>query len=157
MVITPTSSKYFLLGNHTTMSNQRIIDRLNTHKPGFLTLLGGEITDFDSDKKICTFTFYVPFDFCHTGDVVQGGFVTAMLDAAMAHAIFGSDPSVARLSSLEISTRYENATRGQTPLTVKGWVTKATKSIAFMSGEIRAADGQLCASAQSVAKISRKD
>jgi len=137
------------------MSNQRIIDHLNAHKPGFLKLLGGEITDFDSDRQVCTFTFRMPFDFCHTGDVVQGGFVTAMLDAAMAHAIFGSDPSVARLSSLEISTRYENATRGQTPLTVKGWVTKSTKSIAFMSGEIRAADGQLCASAQSVAKISR--
>ncbi len=138
------------------MQNQDIIDHLNQQKPGFLTLLGGEITGFDKEQQTCTFTFRVPFDYCHTGDVVQGGFVTAMLDAAMAHAIFGSDPSIVRLSTLEISTRYENATRGQTPLTARGWVTKATRSIAFMSGEIRALDGSLCASAQSVAKITRQ-
>ena len=137
------------------MSNQDIIDHLNREIPEFLRLLGGEITAFDKERQACTFTFKVPFDYCHTGDVVQGGFVTAMLDAAMAHAIFGSDPSITRLSTLEISTRYENATRGQTPLTVIGWVTKATKSIAFMSGEIRTLDGSLCASAQSVAKITR--
>lgn len=138
------------------MPNQEIIDRLNLYKPSFLTLLGGEVTGFDKKSRACTFTFTVPFDYCHTGDIVQGGFVTAMLDAAMAHAIFGSESAVTRLSTLEISTRYENATRGQTPLKVTGWVTKATNSIAFMSGEIRTMDGELCASAQSVAKITRQ-
>lgn len=139
------------------MNNADIVARLNAHKPGFLNFLGGNIIDLDLDARTCTFEFTVPLDYCHSGNIVQGGFVTAMLDAAMAHAVFGCDQSVVRLSSLEISTRYEDATRGEEPLTVTGRIRKATRSIAFLDGEIVNAAGGLCATAHSVAKIARSD
>ena len=137
------------------MDQQQRIDFLNEQKPGFLTLLGGEIIALDLDARTCTFEFTVPLDYCHSGNIVQGGFVTAMLDAAMAHAVFGTEINISRLSSLEISTRYEDATRGEVRLLVTGRVRKATRSIAFLDGEIIDADGKLCATAHSVAKISR--
>ena len=137
------------------MNRDDIIATLNEQKPPFLNFLGGSIVDVDNEKQTCVFEFCVPLDYCHSGNVVQGGFVTAMLDAAMAHAVFGLDPTITRLSSLEISTRYEDATRGEHVLTVTGRIRKMTRSIAFLDAEIHNAEGNLTATAHSVAKISR--
>ena len=40
-----------------------------------------EVVELDMANKK-QFLFTVPLEYCHSGDVVQGGFVTAMLDAA---------------------------------------------------------------------------
>lgn len=138
-----------------TMNPAHTIAMLNENKPAFLNFLGGKIVALDPKAQTCTFAFCVPLDYCHSGDVVQGGFVTAMLDAAMAHAVFGIDATVTRLSSLEISTRYESTTRGQQPLTVTGRIRKLTRSIAFLDAEIHDEVGNLTATAHSVAKIAR--
>ena len=130
---------------------------LNKQKPVFLNFLGGKIIALDPEARTCTFEFFVPLDYCHSGNIVQGGFVTAMLDAAMAHAIFGIDSSITRLSSLEISTRYESATCGEQTLTVTGRIRKVTRSIVFLDGEILDEQGNLTATAQSTAKIARAD
>ena len=132
-----------------------IIKRLNEFQPSFIDLLGGSVVAVDTERQACTFQFCVPLDYCHSGDVVQGGFVTALLDAAMSHAVFGCEPDVERLSTLEISTRYENVTRGASPITVTGWVRKLTRSVAFLEADIRDQQGATLATAQSVAKISR--
>jgi len=137
------------------MNTAEIVAALNKQKPAFLDLLGGRIVAFDTKAHICTFEFCVPLDYCHSGNIVQGGFVTAMLDAAMAHAIFGVDSSIKRLSSLEISTRYEAATCGEQRLTVTGRIRKLTRAIAFLEGEIHDEQGKLTATAQSIAKIAR--
>lgn len=137
------------------MANDELIAALNARKPGFLERLGGTIIDVDENVQSCTFRFVVPLDFCHSVNIVQGGFVTAMLDAAMAHAVFACDRTVTRLSSLEISTRYEDATRGEEELTVTGRIRKMTRSIAFLDGEILGPKGTVCATAHSVAKIGR--
>lgn len=139
------------------MNPAQAIAVLNEQKPVFLNFLGGKIIALDPEARTCTFEFCVPLDYCHSGNVVQGGFVTAMLDAAMAHAIFGIDSSITRLSSLEISTRYESATCGEQILTVTGRIRKVTRSIVFLDGEIRDEQGNLTATAQSTAKIARSD
>ena len=61
------------------MTDQEFIDRLNARRPGFLTMLGGNIVAIDRGEQTCTFEFNVSTDFCHSGDVVQGGFTTTML------------------------------------------------------------------------------
>lgn len=139
----------------TPMNKEQRIAMLNQHKPTFLNLLGGVIVDVDLEAGTCHFEFMVPLTYCHSGNIVQGGFVTAMLDAAMAHAVFACDETVARLSSLEISTRYEDATRGEDRLSVIGRIRKMTRSVAFLDGEILNSAGNVCATAHSVAKISR--
>ena len=132
------------------------VTELNRNAPDFIRLLGGEITELALDEKKAIFVFTVPLEYCHSGDIVQGGFVTAMLDAAMSHAAFGTDRTITGLASLDISTQYLGICRGNRPLTVCGWIKQATHRTAIFEGHIVSADGSIVATAQSVAKVSRK-
>ena len=136
-----------------------VVDRvteLNRNAPAFIRLLGGEVTELALDEQKATFVFTVPLEYCHSGDIVQGGFVTAMLDAAMSHAAFGTNRTITGLASINISTQYLGICRGNQPLKVSGWIRQATHRTAFFEGHIVSADGSLVATAQSVAKVSRQ-
>ena len=135
------------------------IVRLNENKPPFIEVLNGQIIAADSEAQSCTFEFRPTMDHCHSIDVVQGGFITVMLDAAMSHAVFAhlGPEGVVALSSLEVTTRYHAVTRGgKGPVYAKGWIRQATYKTAFMESELLDEDGKLLATAQSVAKISRE-
>lgn len=137
------------------VTDQDIIDGFNAHTPGFLSLFEGKVVAIDRHAKTCTFEFNVSTDFCHSVDVVQGGFVTAMLDAAMSHAVFASstEPLIS-VSSLEIKTSFiEPARAGR--LTAVGRVLKSTYKSAFLEGGLYDAQGLLTATSSSVAKLVR--
>ena len=141
------------------MNSNDHITELNEHKPPFIQLLNGEIIAADSEAQSCTFEFRPTTDHCHSVDVVQGGFITVMLDAAMSHAVFAhlGPEGVVALSSLEVTTRYHAVTRGgKGPVYAKGWIRQATYKTAFMESELLDEDGDLLATAQSVAKIARQ-
>ena len=93
------------------MDEQTLIDQLNARAPAFIKMLGGTIVAVDPEKLSCTFEFTISTDFCHSIDVVQGGFITAMLDAAMSHVAFSSIEGITGVSSLEIKTSYLEPTR----------------------------------------------
>ena len=63
------------------MTGDDQIARLNEHKPPFIEQLNGNIIAVDSEGQSCTFEFRPTTDHCHSVDVVQGGFITVMLDA----------------------------------------------------------------------------
>lgn len=132
-----------------------VITALNDNRPAFIEMLGGNITAVDATARTCTFEFDVSTQFCHSIDVVQGGFVTAMLDAAMSHAVFASVEGVTGVSSLEIKTSYLEPTLAG-KMTAVGRVRKAAYKTAFLEGELFNADGLLTATSSSVAKIVRK-
>ena len=132
------------------------IEQLNANAPTFIRLLGGAVIALDRTAHRAVFTFTVPLDYCHSVDIVQGGFVTAMLDAAMSHALFGTDDSVSGVASLDIATQFMGICRGEQPLQVPGWVKKATYRTAFLEAELRDEKGQLIAAGQSVAKLTRE-
>jgi len=46
-----------------------------------------EIVEVDPQKGVCVMEFQVSEDFCHSGNVIQGGFITAMLDSVSSHAV----------------------------------------------------------------------
>lgn len=133
----------------------RSLERLNTRMPPFMAVLGGELVELDHDASAAIFHFNIGKELCHSVDVVQGGFVTAMLDAAMSHAVFGIDDTVVGLSSLEISTRYLEVARAGF-LVAMGKVTRMSYKTAFLEGELRDADGKLLATTHSVGKVIRK-
>ncbi|MEM6545360.1 MAG: PaaI family thioesterase [Pseudomonadota bacterium] len=137
------------------MPNTRDIDRLQRHLPKFMELLGGRLVALDHESMSAEFSFAISTDYCHSGDVVQGGFITAMLDAAMSHAVFVSDDSVVNISSLEISTRYLAVARAGA-FSVSGRVVRLSYKTAFLEGELRSTEGALLATAQSVAKVVRR-
>lgn len=139
------------------MDKQGLLDEFNNRTPGFIGMLGGRIVDIDPEAGTSTFEFDVSTDFCHSVNVVQGGFVTAMLDAAMSHALFAVEGTrgIASVSSLEIKTSYLEPTLAG-KLTAVGRVRKGAYKTAFLEGELFNADGLLTATSSSVAKIVRK-
>ena len=132
------------------------IEQLNANAPTFIHLLGGKVIALDMVAHRAVFTFTVPLDYCHSVDVVQGGFVTAMLDSAMSHALFGTEDSLRGLASLDIAIQFMGICRGEQPLQATGWVKKATYRTAFLEAELRDKAGELIASGQSVAKLTRQ-
>ena len=136
------------------MTTQAVLDTMNENTLPFIKMLGGRITAIDAADQSCTFEFDVSHDFCHSGDIVQGGFITAMLDAAMSHAVFGLGQDIANVSSLEITTRYLEATRAGKLIAV-GKVTKGAYKTAFLEGNLYDTEGKLLATTHSVAKLVR--
>ncbi|MFT4825740.1 MAG: hypothetical protein ACJAUG_002532 [Halioglobus sp.] len=136
------------------MSEQQKIDSLNENSLEFVTMLGGHITALDVPGKSCTMEFDVGTQFCHSIDVVQGGFVTAMLDMAMSHCVFGTDETIVNVSSLEIKTTYLEPTRAGHMRCV-GTIIKAGYKVAFMEGRLYNSEGLLTATASSVGKLVR--
>ncbi len=133
---------------------QKRIDLINKHAPKLIGLLGGKLIDIDDEKKMSIFEFNIGKDYCHSIDVVQGGFVTAMLDVAMSHSVITSDQDVIGVSSLEIKTSYLDATRAG-KLRVEGWLIKQSYKIAFMEGRIYNEENVLTATGSTVAKLIR--
>ena len=136
------------------MDETMILERFRSHAPGFLTMLGGRFVAVDRAAKTCTMEFDISRDFCHSGDVVQGGFITAMLDAVMTHAVFAAEDDVVNLSSLEIKTNYLEATRAGL-LRAEGVVIKSGYKLAFLEGRLYDAQGVLTATSSTVAKLIR--
>lgn len=132
----------------------QLIEGLNGHAPGFIRMMGGRIIDVDVEQATCVFEFNISKEFCHSIDIVQGGFITAMLDAAMSHAIFAMDQDITAVSSLEIKTSYLAPTRAGC-LRVEGRVIKASYKTAFFEGSITNSAGELTATSSSVAKLGR--
>ncbi|MFT4652452.1 MAG: hypothetical protein ACJA0G_000554 [Kangiellaceae bacterium] len=135
-------------------SKEMIVKQINAHGPKFIGMLGGQLVDFDNDKTSCTFEFNISKDFCHSIDIVQGGFVTAMLDAAMSHAVIICNQEIINVSSLEIKTSFLAPTRSG-KLRVEGWVIKQSYKTAFMESHLYDENNELTATASSVAKLVR--
>lgn len=137
------------------MTIHRDLERLNANLPPFMHLLKGRVAAVDHDAGEATLSFEVGEQFCHSGDIVQGGFITTMLDAAMSHAVFAMDDTVINLSSLEISTRYLEVTRAGA-LRAVGRIVRLSHKTAFLDGQLFDTHDRLLATTQSVAKIFRK-
>jgi uncharacterized protein (TIGR00369 family) len=135
-------------------NKENIIKILNANGPKLISLLGGRMVDIDREKRGCVFEFDIGTDYCHSIDVVQGGFITAMLDVAMSHSLIANVEGAMGVSSLEIKTSYLDVTRAGR-LRVEGYTLKHSYKTAFMEGRIYNADNVLTATASSVGKIIR--
>jgi len=133
-------------------TNQQLIDQLNERAPEFIHLFKGKIIELDQDAASCTFEFQVGLEYCHSGDIIQGGFITFMMDATMTHAVFGARPDVVNVSTLEINTSFLEASRAG-KFICKGRVRKAGRSIGFMAAELFDQSGLLTATATTTAKL----
>ena len=97
-------------------------------------------------------------DHCHSvighprGGIVQGGFVTGWLDAAMAHACMAKSEFTVGVPSLEIKVSF---LRPAHPGVYRshGWITRWARRIAFMESELVDSDGMVIARASSTAAL----
>jgi len=134
------------------MTVEEKLNRINNLRPPCLDTLGAAVTGIDHEEKSATMTFTIPLGFCHSGNVVQGGFVAAMLDAVMSHAVFTNIDDVIALPTLELKISYLAASLAGS-FSAKGKIIRAGKSILFLEGELFNAQGELTATASSTAKV----
>jgi uncharacterized protein (TIGR00369 family) len=94
-------------------------------------------------------------DMCHSGGIVQGGFVTGWIDAAMAHVVMAQSETAANPLSLEIKVSFlKPATPGL--IIAEAWIERSGKTIAFVEGLIRNEAGEVLAKATSTMKLVQK-
>ena len=131
---------------------KNIINQLNTRKPKYLEDFGCVITHIDTEKGICEMDFDVPKHFCHSGNIIQGGFVTTMLDSVITFAVFGTNSDVIQLATLELKVTYLKASRAGKFKAI-GRIESMGRSIAFLTGELFDESGQKTATISATAKI----
>ena len=94
-------------------------------------------------------------DMCHSGGIVQGGFVTGWIDAAMAHVVMAQSQDAANPLSLEIKVSFLQSA-GPGLIIAEAWIERRGKSIAFLEGLIRNEKGEVLAKATSTMKLVQK-
>ena len=92
---------------------------------------------------------------CHSGDIVQGGFITGWLDAVMALACMSKVGADTLVLSLEIKTTFIKKIVPE-PVFVFGNVIKAGKSIAFLEGKILDNQNNILAKGNQTVKLINK-
>lgn len=137
------------------MDKQATLEHHNTLLPPCLQVLNARLVDFDREAATCELQFHISEQFCHSVDTVQGGYVTAMLDAAMSHAAFMGDTEIIALPTLELKVSFFEVTRAG-PVTARGRVLKAGRSTVFLEGHLINHQGQVSAMATATAKTVKR-
>lgn len=138
-----------------TMDIDAMIAQMNKHAPPALKTLGATVTSYDDATHTMVMSFHASEALCHSGDIVQGGFVTGMIDATMSHAVIAAVREPIILPTLEIKVSFlEIARMGD--LVASGTVVRLGKTIAFLEGQLKDSRGKLLATATSTARILRK-
>ena len=115
-------------------------------------LLGFERLGTDAANGTARMAFRARPDFCNAMGVLQGGFVTAMLDQAMAEAGVAHLGWQAYIPTLEITVSFlRPALPGR--LIGEGRVVRVTRSVIFLEGSLGDAAGTLLATASQTALI----
>lgn len=136
-------------------NEEALILSMNARRPAFLERLGGTVEALDRAAGTCTLSFDISTDYCHSVDIIQGGFVTAMLDAAASHAAFALVDGVTALATLEIKVSFLEPSRAGVYRAV-GIINRVGQSTAFLSGELYSDDGRLTAMATTTARLIRR-
>jgi acyl-CoA thioesterase len=83
---------------------------------------------------------------CHSGGVVQGGFVTGWIDAAMAHAALARAGHEATPMTLEIKVSFLAPVRPGRVI-AQGWAIRHGRKTCFYEGQLSDAEGNVLARA----------
>lgn len=84
----------------------------------------------------------------HSGGVVQGGFVTGWIDAAMAHAAIAKNGPDVTPMTLEIKTSFFAPTRPGRVI-AEGWVVRHGRRTCYYEGQLLDPEGNVLAKASS--------
>lgn len=118
-------------------------------------LLNGEILDLDSERGTCRYRFEIVPAFCHSqGKICQGGFLTGMIDVAMANAAMARSGFAFAVPTLEIKISFLEAV-GPGDVIAEGRVLRWGGSVGFLDGDIKDEKGRLIVHATSTVKIVR--
>jgi acyl-CoA thioesterase len=135
-----------------TITDKKKLKVLQSNFAPCIDTLGGKVVHFQSEPPIIKMEFKARKEFTHSdGQVVQGGFVTGMLDAPMAHLLMGLFEEKIIPMTLDINVSFLSPSRTG-KLTCIAEVIQLGKSMAFMSSRLYQQE-VLVASATSTVKV----
>jgi acyl-CoA thioesterase len=91
-------------------------------------------------------------DMCHSGGIVQGGFVTGWIDAAMAHVVMAQSNFEVSPLTLEIKVSFLQAAHPGL-IVAEAWIERRGKSTAFLEGRLLDEAGTVLAKASSTVRL----
>jgi acyl-coenzyme A thioesterase PaaI-like protein len=119
---------------------------------GVASLLGYERTvDSAAQSGRAIIHFRAIPEMCHSGGIVQGGFVTGWIDMAMATVVM-SQPGQVNPLSLEIKVSFL-ASAGPGLNIAEAWIERRGRSTAFLEGRLTNGNGDVLAKASSTVKL----
>lgn len=129
------------------------LELANKHLPPCMeTLGGGRVVSYDEESGRVEMHFEVGPQHCHSGDIIQGGFIAGMMDAAMAQAVMAKSGFGFWIATLEFKVSF--LLPGHPGLNrAAAWIRKPGRSIVFLEGELWNAEGQLVATSSSTVKL----
>jgi acyl-CoA thioesterase len=117
--------------------------------------LNGDLLEIDSARGTARFRFEVVPAFCHSqGKICQGGFLTGMVDTAMATAAIAKGKMAVAVPTLELKISFFEA-MGPGIVFAEGRVMRWGGSVGFLDGDLKDEAGRLIAHATSTVKIVR--
>ena len=142
------------LANHS-LSDADLLERLRANPPEAVKTLNGEMIGIDSQLGTARFQFEVVPAFCHSqGRICQGGFLTGMVDTAMANAAIAKGKLAVAVPTLELKISFFEP-MGPGIVFAEGRVMRWGGTVGFLDGDIKDEKGRLIVHATSTIKIVR--
>jgi len=101
------------------------------------------IVEMDESGRACL-EYEAKPEQCHSGGVVQGGFVTGWIDAAMAHAAIALNGTEVVPMTLELKTSFFAPARPGL-VVAEAWVEKNGRRTCFFEGRLKDGEGNVLA------------
>ena len=134
------------------MNDREILERFKSNKAPCTDTLGMKVVSFCSEPPTIEMEFEAKYEFTHSeGQVVQGGFVTGMLDAPMAHLLMGLFDFTVSPMTLDINVSFLAPSKTG-KLNCIAEVVQLGKSTAFMASKLYQ-DNSLVATSTSTVKL----
>ena len=138
----------------TTDKEKLDLLRSKIARPPCLDSLRGEVIFYQSEPPKLKMEFEAIPEFCHSpNQIVQGGFVTGMLDSAMAHLVIAYLDFEFNPISLDINVSFLESSHPGI-LIAESRIKKLGKNIGYLSSEIFQNDKLVAASTSTVKLVS---
>ena len=137
------------------MTDADMLRHFNDHRVEPTRLLNGEFLSVDSERGTCRARFTIVPAFCHSqGRICQGGFLTGMVDTAMANAAIVKGKLGVAVPTLELKISFFEA-MGPGIVYAEGRVMRWGGSVGFLDGDLKDEKGRLIVHSTSTIKIVR--
>lgn len=134
------------------LDTEQMIDYMRRGAGAFMRILDGHVEAIDQQRGWVRLRWHPTEACCHSGTIVQGGFVTSMLDAAMAYAIIARVGAGMMAPTLELKVSFLRVCNPGLHYS-EGSVVHRTRSVAFAEAQLVDAHGNPIARASATCKV----
>lgn len=114
--------------------------------------LGGTVEAVDQERGRGRIVFAPGPELCAHGDLIHGGFLSAMLDEAMSVAGVIHSGLTQVVPTLAMNVSYLHPVR-RGRLVAEGEVVRRGRRVGFLAGRLHDSDGRLCATATATVRV----